>query len=130
MQLVLNICIFCTMKTLWSRVGYPLLAPVWLNIYSWTWFVVIIIFSVKFWWFSFFLSLYYLSRNRVTAVWRLVNICWNFSNNGWVWLPDASVFMDQKIQILKSIAKLNISYQVWSNERSTLQWAKLGGQAM
>ena len=31
-------------------------ALVWLYLHSWTWFDVIIIFSVKFWWFSFFLD--------------------------------------------------------------------------
>ena len=32
--------------------------------------------------FPFFWTLYCSSRTRVTAVWRLVNICWNFAHTG------------------------------------------------
>ena len=41
--------------------------------------------------FPFFGILYCSSRTQVTAVWKLVNICWNFSHTGWVWLPAPSV---------------------------------------
>ena len=37
--------------------------------------------------FPFLWILYCSSRTRVTAVWRSVDICWNFSHRGSVWLP-------------------------------------------
>ena len=99
LQLILDICIFVTIKTLsydlrkmfgvvldtfflasWSNFWGKNKALVRLYLHSWTWFDVPIIFSVKFWWFFFFWILYCSSRTQVISVGSSVNICRNFSH--------------------------------------------------
>ena len=105
LELILAVCIFGTIKALsfdlgrkeLSRVGHILFGLI-------KWFLAIFEVRIKPSWdytftagpdlmwssssasnsddFPFFWILYCSSRTRVTAVWRLFNICWNFAHTG------------------------------------------------